>query len=106
MLDHWPERLGLMGTNGALRLTFVEPFTISGFVGDIVRFIPDLPPDAPPFEFASERQPRSRLQLLTRAGNRAAFFALAPCLFCAIVGSGKFVTIQAWDNWDLGQKLP
>lgn len=74
LLDHWPERLGLMGTNGVLRLTFVEPFSVSGFVGDEVRFVPDLPPDAPPFEFASE------LQCLGPAGSEHVLYDLKSVL--------------------------
>jgi hypothetical protein len=69
-LDHWPEHLGMMGTNGVLRVTSADPFTIAGFVCDEVRFIPELPPDAPPFEFASE------LQCLSPAGMEGVLYDL------------------------------
>jgi hypothetical protein len=77
VLDHWPERFGLMGTNGVLRLTSVEPFTVSGFVGDEVRFIPELPPDAAPFEYASE------LQCLSPAGVEGVLYDLKSVVACA-----------------------
>ena len=38
--------------------------------------------------------------------RKAVLFALAACLFYAIVGSVGFMTVQAWNIWDLGQKLP
>ena len=77
VLDHWPEHFGLMGTNGVLRLISVEPFSVSGFVGDEVRFIPELPPDAPPFEFASE------LQCLTPGGMQSMLYDLTSVVACA-----------------------
>jgi hypothetical protein len=77
VLDHWPEHLGLISSNGVLRLTSVEPFTVSGFVGDEVQFIPELPPDAPQFEFASE------LQCLTPAGMESLLYDLKSVIACA-----------------------
>ncbi|HWX21974.1 MAG TPA: HYR domain-containing protein [Candidatus Binatia bacterium] len=53
VLDRWPERLGLMGSNAIVRLTSSELFNVDGFQGDEIRFVPALTADSPPFDFAS-----------------------------------------------------
>jgi hypothetical protein len=47
VLDHWPERVGHLPGNGAVRLTRSALFTIEGFVCDEVQIIPERPPGTP-----------------------------------------------------------
>jgi hypothetical protein len=61
VLDRWPERLGLMGSNAVVRLTSSELMTVDGFQGDEIRFVPSLTADSPPFDFASELDCRTPL---------------------------------------------
>jgi hypothetical protein len=55
----WPERFALLGTNGAVRLTSTEGFDVYGFACDEIRLIPELPPGAAAFAYASEIECRS-----------------------------------------------
>ena len=40
------------------------------------------------------------------AERKAVLFALASCLFYSIVCAVKFMTVETWNIWDLGQQLP
>ncbi len=75
ILDRWPQRLGLMETN-VLRLTSAEPFNLGGLLGDELRFIPELPADAPSFDYASE------LQYLTTEGMESLLNGLERVVNC------------------------
>jgi hypothetical protein len=77
LFDHWPERLALMGTNGVVRLTSTTWFNIQGFLSDEVRFVPNLPPEAPPFTYASE------LECRTPAGVESVLYDLQRTSACA-----------------------
>jgi hypothetical protein len=79
ILDRWPERLALMGTNGTVRLTSSEYMNIAGFVGDEIRLVPELPPESVSFDFASE------LTVLGSAGMQSQVYDLRRVAACVPV---------------------
>ena len=56
LLDRWPDRLAQLPGNGGLSLSSSETFNLSGYTGNEVQFIPELPPGSTPFPFYSELQ--------------------------------------------------
>jgi hypothetical protein len=70
LLDRWPDRLAQLPGNGVLSLTSSELFNLSGFIGNQVQFMPELPSGSPPFAFYSE------LQCLGSAGSENVLYDL------------------------------
>jgi hypothetical protein len=96
LLDHWPEHLRFVSASGVLSLTSAEPFSMAGATGDELRFTPELPPDATPFEFASE------LQCLAPAGMQSVLYGLQTKVAAAPAAlsmtSGSTGTVISWPD--------
>ncbi len=100
-LDHWPERLGMMGSNGVVRLTSTTFFNIEGFQGDEIRFVPSLPADAPPFDYASELECRATAGVESVLYGLQRTSACAPALLNAAQTSAGTVFSWAADGYRL-----
>lgn len=77
VIDRWPDRFGRPAINeGYLALTSGEPFTVSGIMGDELRFIPGLPPG---MEFPETLR---RLECLASDGMDSVLYGLERTLVC------------------------